>query len=339
MNSTESVESREIRLVSRPLGEPSEANFTLATAQLGPLVAGQVLIKNALMSVEPYMRGRMDAGRSYVAPFDVGAALTGAAIGTVVASADESVAEGTTVLHDFGWRDYAVAPAKLVRPIDTSTVAAETYLSALGTTGFTAWVGLRVIGRVQAGETLFVSAAAGAVGSMVVQLAKRWKLRVIGSASSPMKASWVKDKLGADITFDYHDRPVRDRLKAAAPEGIDVYFDNVGGSQLEAAIGAMRDHGRAILCGALSPLNAASPPSGPRNLSLAVSRRLRLEGFVVVDHRSRTNEFLAEVTPLVRDGMVATPTTIVQGLENAPTALMDVLRPNKTLGKVLVRVS
>jgi hypothetical protein len=339
MNISEGVESREIRLASRPTGEPSAENFTLATAQVGPPGDGEVLVRNVFMSVEPYMRGRMNAGRSYVPPFDVGAPLSGAAIGTVVASNHPNIAEGSAVLHDRGWREYAVIPAKHVRPIDVSEVAPETYLSALGTTGFTAWVGLRVIGRVQAGETLFVSAAAGAVGSMVVQLAKRWKLRVIGSASSEAKAAYIREKLGADAAFDYHERPVSDRLQAAAPGGIDVYFDNVGGSQLEAAIGALRDHGRAVLCGAISQYNATAAPPGPRNLSLAVSRRLRLEGFIVSDHRDKMAEFLAEVTPLVRDGVVATPTTIVQGIENAASAFMDILRPNRTVGKVLVRVS
>jgi NADPH-dependent curcumin reductase CurA len=333
------VESREIRLAARPSGEPTAETFALATTQVGPPGEGEILVQNVFMSVEPYMRGRMNAGRSYVPPFDVGAPLSGAAIGTVVASNDPTIAEGSTVLHDRGWREYAVIPAKSVKPLDVSAVPAETYLSALGTTGFTAWVGLRVIGRVQTGETLFVSAAAGAVGSMVVQLAKRWGLRVIGSASSPQKAAYIKEKLGADATFDYHERPVLDRLQAAAPAGIDAYFDNVGGSQLEAAIGAMRDHGRVIMCGAISQYNSAAPPPGPRNLALAIGRRLRLEGFIVSDHRDRMAEFQAEVLPLVRDGVVATPTTIVQGLENAPAAMMDILRPNRTVGKVLVRVS
>ncbi|MEO7039218.1 MAG: NADP-dependent oxidoreductase [Candidatus Elarobacter sp.] len=338
-SAAETVESREIRLASRPDGEPTDANFALATTRLGPLADGQILIKNLLMSVEPYMRGRMNAGRSYVPPFDVGAALSGAAIGTVVASNDANVVTGTTVLHDLGWREYAAVPAAAARVIDTSVVVPEAYLSALGTTGFTAWVGLREIGRVEAGETLFVSAAAGAVGSMVVQLAKRWGLRVIGSASSAKKVDYLRDRLRADAAFDYHNGPVRDRLREAAPDGIDVYFDNVGGVQLEAAIGAMRDHGRAVLCGAVSAYNASTPPPGPRNLFLAVSRRLRLEGFIVVDHRPRFPEFLAEVAPLVRDGVVATPTTIVEGLENAPHAFMDILRPNASLGKVLVRIA
>lgn len=331
------AEGREIRLASRPEGEPKATDFSLARAPIPALGDGDVLIRNTIMSVEPYMRGRMNAGKSYVPPFEVGKALSGAAVGTVVASNDAALQPGTIVLHDQGWREYAVAPARGVRAIDVSSIPAETYLSALGTTGFTAWVGLRIIGRVENGETLFVSGAAGAVGSMAVQLAKRWGLRVVGSASSEAKAAFVRDQLGADAAFDYH-APLRESLRAAAPDGIDAYFDNVGGAQLEAAIGALREHGRAILCGAVSQYNAATPPPGPRNLSLAIGRRLRLEGFIVIDHLARFSEFLGEVLPLVREGSILAPTTFVDGLENAPDALMDILRPNASLGKVLVRI-
>jgi hypothetical protein len=336
MDARTPAQGREIRLVSRPQGEPDASNFTLADAPPPPLGDGDVLIRNTVMSVEPYMRGRMNAGRSYVPPFEVGGALSGAAIGTVVASNDPALAAGTTVLHDLGWRDFAVMPARRARAIDATAVPAETYLSALGTTGFTAWVGLRIVGRVEAGETIFVSGAAGAVGSMAVQLAKRWGLRVIGSASSETKAAFIRDELGADAAFDYH-APLRESLAAAAPDGIDAYFDNVGGPQLEAAIGAMRDHGRAILCGAVSQYNATAP-TGPRNLGLAISRRLRVEGFIVIDHLARFNEYVAEVLPLVREGTILAPTTFVDGLEKAPGALMDILRPNATVGKVLVRL-
>src|SRR5665213_2615212 len=206
----QSVQSREIRLASRPHGE------------------GELLVKNTMMSVEPYMRGRMNDAKSYVPPFVVGEALSGAAIGTVVTSRAPEIAAGATVLHDRGWREFAVVPAKAARVIDTTAVPAEAYLGALGTTGFTAWVGLRIIAEVKAGQTIFVSGAAGAVGSMAVQLAKRWGLRVIGSASSAEKARIVREEFGADAAFDYHDGAYK-QLRALAPDGIDVYFDNVGG--------------------------------------------------------------------------------------------------------------
>ena len=333
----DTVRSREIRLASRPTGEPTDANFALATAEVGPPGENEILVRNTLMSVEPYMRGRMNDAKSYVPPFVVGEPLSGSAIGSVIASHAAQIPIGATVLHDRGWREYAVVPAKSARVIDTSRVATETYLGALGTTGFTAWVGLRIIADVKTGETLFVSGAAGAVGSMAVQLAKRWGLRVIGSASSPEKARVVRDEFGADGAFDYHDGPYK-QLRALAPDGIDVYFDNVGGEQLEAAISATCDHARIVLCGAVSQYNAASPPPGPRNLGIAIQRRLRLQGFIVIDHLARFGEFVAEVSPLIASGEIKTPTTFVEGLENAPAALMQILRPNANVGKAVVRI-
>jgi NADPH-dependent curcumin reductase CurA len=338
MSSGETVRGREIRLASRPSGEPTDANFAFATADVGPPGEGEVLVKNTLMSVEPYMRGRMNDVKSYVPPFAVGEALSGAAVGTVIASHSPDVPIGTTVLHNFGWREFAVVPANGVRVVDTSRVPAETYLGALGTTGFTAWVGLRAIAEVKAGETIFVSGAAGAVGSMAVQLAKRWGLRVIGSASSAEKARVVREELGADAAFDYHDGAAK-QLRALAPEGIDVYFDNVGGEQLEAAIFATRDHARIVLCGAISQYNAASPPPGPRNLAIAIGRRLRLQGFIVIDHLARFKEYVAEVAPLVASGDIKAPVTFVDGLDNAPAAFMQILRPNASVGKMVVRLS
>jgi NADPH-dependent curcumin reductase CurA len=333
----ETVRSREIRLASRPVGEPTDANFVLATADVGPPGEGEILVKNSLISVEPYMRGRMNDVKSYVPPFAVGEPLTGAAIGTVIASRVPSIPFGTTVLHDRGWREFAVVPAKAARVIDTSQVPAETYLGALGTTGFTAWVGLRIIAEIKEGQTIFVSGAAGAVGSMAVQLAKRAGLRVIGSASSAEKARVVREEFGADAAFDYHDGPAK-QLRELAPDGIDVYFDNVGGEQLEAAIFATREHARIVLCGAISQYNAASPPPGPRNLAIAIGRRLRLEGFIVIDHLARFPEFVAEVAPLVAKGEIKSPTTFAEGLENAPAAFMNILRPNANVGKAVVRL-
>src|ERR1700694_1778000 len=334
---TDTVKCREIHLASRPTGEPTDANFAIETAEVGPPGEGEVLVKNTMMSVEPYMRGRMNDAKSYVPPFAVGEPLSGAAIGTVVASRVSEIPVGATVLHDRGWREYAVVPAKSARVIDTSRVPAETYLGALGTTGFTAWVGLRIIADVKSGETLFVSGAAGAVGSMAVQLAKRWGLRVIGSASSPEKARVVREEFGADEAFDYHDGAYK-ALRTAAPDGIDVYFDNVGGEQLEAAIAVTRTFARIVLCGAISQYNAASPPPGPRNLALAIGRRLPLQGFIVIDHLARFGDYVAEVAPLVASGEIKTPTTFVDGLENAPAAFMQILRPNTNVGKAVVRI-
>ncbi len=334
---TDTVRSREIRLASRPQGEPTDANFELATAEVGPPGDGELLVKNTLMSVEPYMRGRMNDVKSYVPPFGVGEALSGAAIGTVIASRVPDIPFGATVLHDRGWREFAVVPAKAARVIDTSRVPAETYLGALGTTGFTAWVGLRIIAEVKAGETIFVSGAAGAVGSMAVQLAKRWGLTVIGSASSVEKARVVREELGADAAFDYHEGAHK-QLRALAPDGIDVYFDNVGGEQLEAALFATRNFARIVLCGAISQYNAASPPPGPRNLAIAIGRRVKLQGFIVIDHMQRFGEFVKEVSPLVASGEFKAPATFFDGLDKAPEAFMQMLRPNASVGKMVIRI-
>src|ERR1700681_2975451 len=218
---SDTVRSREIRLASRPSGEPTGANFSLASADVGPPGDGELLVKNTLMSVEPYMRGRMNDAKSYVPRFALGEPLTGAAVGTVLVSHVPEIPAGATVLHDRGWREHAVVPAKSARVIDTSGVPAETYLGALGTTGFTAWVGLRVVADVQAGETIFVSAAAGAVGSMAVQLAKRWGLHVVGSASSAEKARVVREEFGADAAFDYR-RGARPRASRAVRRDLAV---------------------------------------------------------------------------------------------------------------------
>ncbi len=335
--SIHAVRSREFRLASRPSGEPADANFEFATSEVGPPGEGEILVKNTLMSVEPYMRGRMNDVKSYVPPFEVGKALDGAAIGTVLASKAPDVPAGATVLHNFGWREYAKLPAKAARVVDTSRVPADVYLGALGGPGFTAWVGLRIIAEVKSGETIFVSAAAGAVGSMAVQLAKRWGLRVIGSASSPEKARVVREEFGADAAFDYHDGATK-ALRELAPDGIDVYFDNVGGEQLEAAIFATRNHARIVLCGAVSQYNAASPPPGPRNLGIAIGRRLRLQGFIVIDQMERRNEFIAEVAPLIASGEIRSRSTVFDGLERAPEAFMSILRPNANVGKAVVRI-
>jgi hypothetical protein len=334
---SDTVRSREIRLASRPQGEPTDANFELATADVGPPRDGEILVKNTLMSVEPYMRGRMNDAKSYVPPFQVGEPLSGAAIGTVIASRVPEIPFGATVLHDRGWREFAVVPAASARVIDTSRVPAETYLGALGTTGFTAWVGLRIIADVKADETLFVSGAAGAVGSMAVQLAKRWGLHVIGSASSAEKARVVREDLGADAAFDYHDGAHK-QLRALAPDGIDVYFDNVGGEQLEAAIGATRNFARIVLCGAISQYNASTPPPGPRNLAIAIGRRLKLQGFIVIDHMQRFGEFVKEVAPLIASGEFKAPATFFDGLDQAPAAFMQMLRPNASVGKMVIRI-
>jgi hypothetical protein len=326
----------EIRLAARPQGWPTEENFEIAEVPVATPGPGQVLVRNTVLSVDPYMRGRMDDRPSYVPPFQVGKALEGAAVGEVVASADPDRPVGATVLHMAGWREYALLPGKAVAPVDTGLAPAAAYLGVLGVTGFTAWVGLVDIAGQREGDTVFVSGAAGAVGSVVGQVAKlRGAARVIGSAGSAEKVAWLIDELGFDAAFDYHDGPVGKQLRAAAPEGIDVYFDNVGGEHLEAAIGALRVGGRAAECGMISQYNDTEPGPGPRNLAMLVTKRLTLRGFIITDHGDRHGAFMAEVGGWLAAGKLAPRETYRHGIRATPGAFLDLLRGANT-GKMLV---
>jgi NADPH-dependent curcumin reductase CurA len=237
-----------------------------------------------------------------------------------------------------GWREYATGKAGEFRKVDPDVAAPSQYLGPLGTTGFTAWIGLVDIALLKEGEVVFVSGAAGAVGSVAGQIAKlRGASRVVGSAGSDDKVRHVLDDLGFDAAFNYRAAPVREQLRKAAPDGIDVYFDNVGGDHLEAAIGALRTHGRAALCGAISQYSSTEPVSGPRNFGLTIPRRLTMRGYIILDHLDRFRDFLAEVGPWLADGRIRTRETIVDGIENAPAAFIGLLRGDN-VGKMLVRI-
>ncbi|WP_410815868.1 NADP-dependent oxidoreductase [Micromonospora sp. 050-3] len=328
--------NREIHLASRPQGWPTEDTFRLVETEVPTPGPGQIVVRNQYLSVDPYMRGRMNDVKSYVPPFALDAPLDGAAIGEVVASEAADIAVGTTVLHGLGWREYALLDATAARPVDPSIAPASAYLSVLGMTGLTAYAGLLEVAAMKPGETVFVSAAAGAVGSLVGQIAKlKGAGRVIGSAGSPAKVERLR-ALGFDAAFDYHDG-VRESLRAAAPDGIDVYFDNVGGDHLEAAISAMNLHGRAAICGMIAQYNATEPPAAPRNLALVIGKRLTLRGFLVNDHNDVRAAFVRDVAGWLRDGTLSYDETIVDGIENAPEAFIGLLRGDN-LGKMLVKV-
>jgi len=328
--------SREIRLVARPTGFPDEELFEVAEASIPDPSDGQILIRNAYFSVDPYMRPRMNDVRSYVAPFTLGEAMTGGAVGRVMASRNEKLAEGDWVLHGLGWREWALSDGSGVRKIDPSLAPVSTALGVLGMPGFTAYYGLFHIGKPQAGEMVFVSGAAGAVGSAAGQMAKIAGCRVIGSAGSPEKIAWVRE-LGCDGAFDYNDTPVGSALRELAPDGIDIYFDNVGGDHLEAAIGALRNHGRIVACGSISRYNDVEPTPGPRNMFMVVTKRLLLQGYIISDHYEHFPEFLEKATEWVRDGRLAYRETVIEGIENAPNAFVGLLR-GENLGKMLVQV-
>jgi NADPH-dependent curcumin reductase CurA len=301
---------------------------------------GQVLVRNHFISVDPYMRGRMNDVKSYSPPFAVGQAMDGGAVGSVIASNSPQLAPGDIVLHMHGWREYAVGDAARFRKVGaTAGVPLSAYLGVLGMTGLTAYVGLLDIAAMRPGDTVFISGAAGAVGSTAGQIARlRGAARVIGSAGSEEKVAYLTRELGFSAAFNYKTGPVRGLLREAAPEGIDVYFDNVGGDHLEAAIGALRPSGRVALCGAVSQYNATEPPPGPRNLALAIGKRLTVRGFLVSDHGDRMAAFAEEVGGWVGAGTLRHRETVVDGIENAPAAFIGMLRGENT-GKMVVRIT
>jgi NADPH-dependent curcumin reductase CurA len=330
--------TREVVLAARPQGVPQETDFELRDAgEDVELADGEVAIRNVFVSVDPYMRGRMTGVRTYVAPFEVGDPIDGGAVGRVVASKHEGLSEGDWVLSQLGWRETGVAEGKRLRKLDAALAPPSTALGALGMPGLTAWIGLTEIADVKEGETVYVSGAAGAVGSAAVQIAKLKGLHVIGSAGSDEKVRWLVDELGFDAAFNYKSAPVRRQLRDAAPDGIDVYFDNVGGDHLEAAIGASRTHGRTALCGMISQYDSAEPAPGPRNLTMCVGKRLTLRGFIIFDHLDRMGDFAAEVGAWIAQGRVKTRETIVEGFENTPSAFLGLLRGDN-VGKMLVRL-
>jgi len=330
--------AREIRLAARPEGWPTADTFELATVDVPAPRDGQVVVRNTVMSVDPYMRGRMNDVESYVPPFEVGTALDGAAIGEVVESRSDRYAVGDTVLHGLGWRDYAVLDAAHATRVDPAVAPVSAYLGILGMPGLTAYAGLVRAAELRDGDVVFVSGAAGAVGSAVGQFARLLGAsRVVGSAGSPEKVRYATDELGFDAAFDYHAGPVAQQLREAAPDGIDVYFDNVGGDHLEAAIGAMHRHGRAAICGMISGYNETTPQPAPRNLARLIGWRLTLRGFLVRDHADLRGEFLDRAGRWLADGQLSYRETFVDGLEHAPDAFLGMMRGDN-IGKMLVRL-
>jgi NADPH-dependent curcumin reductase CurA len=324
--------SREIILAARPRGVPQESDFELRdVADDTELADGEVLVRNVFVSVDPYMRGRMSGIRTYVGPYEVGSPIDGGAVGRVVTSKHEGLSGGDWVSSMLGWRESGVVEGAKLRKLDPSLAPPSTALGVLGMPGFTAWVGLAKIAEVKEGETIYVSGAAGAVGSAAVQFAKLEGLRVIGSAGSNEKVEWLRS-LGVEA-FNYKETAAEEALA----DGIDVYFDNVGGQQLEAALTALRPFGRVAACGAISRYNDQQAEPGPRNLGFIVTKRLRVQGFIVTDHTASFGDFLREVTPWVAEGKIEWRETVVDGIENVPAAFAGLFRGANT-GKMLVRV-
>ena len=328
----------QIVLAARPSGWPTEANFTLTETGRPELTDGQVRVRNLFMSVDPYMRGRMNDVKSYRPPFRLGEPLEGGAVGTVTETRSPDLAEGDLVLHMLGWRDEAVLPARHAQKLPAvEGLSPSAFLGVLGMPALTAYVGLFDMAAMKAGDVVFVSAAAGAVGSMAGQFAKlQGASRVIGSAGSEDKVRWLRE-IGFDAAFNYRTAPVLAQLRDAAPDGIDVYFDNVGADHLDAALITLNNYGRVAMCGAIAHYNATEPPTGPNSLYLVITKRLTLRGFIISDHWDRQAAMVADVTAWLREGKLQHAETVVDGLENAPAAFIDLLRGGNT-GKMIVRI-
>jgi len=330
------LRSREVRLVRRPVGTPQPDDFRVCEVAVRELRPGEVLVGNLILSVDPGQRGFMAGQSSYVAGYELGAPMTGRCLGRVIRSRSRRYAEGAIVYHRFGWREHAVVTddqVNAVAPIDGVPLSA--YLGVLGHPGLTAWVGVREIARVRSGDTVVVSSAAGAVGSVAAQLARvRDGVRVIGIVGTASKAALVRERLRVDDVLDYHVDDLAQALAEAAPEGVSVYFDNVGGAHLDAALAQMAIHGRVVVCGALSTYNQAQPHA-LRNAPSIVAKRLMLQGLVAYDHEDRFQSLRDEVAPLLVDGTVTALETRYDGLEQAPGAFIS-LFGHANVGKTLV---
>lgn len=333
------VSSREWQLVSRPSGQPKPADFTCVTTAVPDPAPGQVLIHNDWFSVDPYMIGRFNAGKSPLSdmpPFQLGDTLSGSAVGTVIASNADTVPVGSVVSHFLGWREYALLPANTAAVIDTAATPAPLHLGVLGVTGLTAYAALTVTAPVKSGDVVYISAAAGGVGSVAGQIAKQLgAAKVIGSAGGPKKATRLLDDFGYDIGLDYRTGDLEGQLTAAAPEGIDVYLDNVGGDHLQAALSAMSVGGHIAMCGAISALSDGPLPPGPNNLALVIGKRLTLRGINVADHYGVLTEYTARATEWLKSGALRSEETVVEGIENAVEALRAMMNGENT-GKMLV---
>jgi NADPH-dependent curcumin reductase CurA len=332
------TQSREIRLKSRPESTPDASHFELATVDVGQPGAGEVLVRNTFMSVDPYMRGRMYDRASYVPPFQIGAVLQGGAIGEVVASGAEGFAPGDLVSSMFGWREAFVAPAAALEKLPRQAgVPDQAFLGVLGMPGLTGYAGLREIGQPKPGETVFVSGGAGAVGSVVAQVAKIMGCTVVATAGTDAKCDWLRSR-GIDHAINYKTcGSLLEAVRSAVPKGIDVYFDNVGGEHLEVAIEMARPFARFAECGMISGYNSMEAIPGPRNIIQVVGKSLRIRGFIVSEFASLRPQFLADMMGWIAEGKLAWEETVFEGVDKAPDAFIGLFSGGNT-GKMLVKL-
>jgi len=329
---------RQIRLAARPTGYPTDSDFRMVESTVPEPGPGEFLVRVVYLSLDPYMRGRMSDAPSYVPPVTVGDVMEGGTVGEVVRSNHPGFGVGDVVEARLGWQEYAVSSGKGVRKIDATAAPISTALGVLGMPGLTAYFGLLEVAQPKAGETVVVSAAAGAVGGVVGQIAKLKGCRAVGLAGSEAKVRYVTEKLGYDAGINYRTAPdLDDALRAACPGGIDVYFDNVGGRITEAVSRHVNMFARFAVCGLISQYNLTEPELAPRNERFVLVNRVRIQGFLVFDFAARYKEGLAQLTEWLRQGRLRYREDIVEGLERAPRALTDLLQ-GRNFGKMLVRV-
>ena len=331
------MKSRDVRLAARPVGLPKVEDFKVEEVDVAQPQDGEILVKNLSLTVDPYMRGRMTDRASYVAGFDLSETLTGGAIGQVVESNNPNFSVGDHVESHYGWREAYVSDTRGVRNLGEIKAPASAYLGVLGMPGMTAYVGLLDVGQLKEGETVFVSGAAGAVGSAVGQIAKIKNCTVIGSAGGAEKVAHLVNDLGFDHGIDYREGNLTQQLMKCAPQGIDVYFDNVGGDHLEAALNCMRPNGRLPLCGAISQYNATAPVPGPRNLAIAIGNQLTLKGFIVSNFNHLRADFERDMADWINSGQLKYRETVFEGIDRMPEAFIGLFTGVNT-GKMIVNL-
>ncbi|MDO9486828.1 MAG: NADP-dependent oxidoreductase [Sphingomonadaceae bacterium] len=329
--------SREVRLKSRPVGLPKSGDFEVASVELAAPGAGEILVRNRWMSVDPYMRGRMYDRASYVPPFQVGQPLEGGAVGEVVESGSPDFAPGDLVMSMLGWREGFVASAGNVEKLPAGTgVPIESFLGVLGMPGLTAYSGLLEIGKPKEGDTVFVSGGAGAVGSIVAQIAKIKGCTVVATAGSDEKCEWLKS-VGVDHAINYKSGNLLEAVRAAVPKGIDIYFDNVGGEHLEVALELARPFARFAECGMISQYNNEGPAAGPRNIMYLVGKSITMQGFIVTQFAKLRPQFIEDMSGWIAGGKIKWEQTVEQGVDNAPAAFLKLFSGGNT-GKMLVKL-
>ncbi len=328
--------NRQWTLTSRPVGEPKRSDFTFQTVPVAAPGPGEIVVRNHYISLDPAMRGWMNDARSYIPPVGLGEVMRAGAVGEVVASNNPGFAVGDHAVGIFGMQDYAVVDGASAQKVDAKLAPLPLFISALGMPGMTAYFGLLDIGNPQPGQTVVVSAASGAVGALVGQIAKIKGARVVGLAGGPEKCKYVTDVLGFDACIDYKNEDVGKGLTKACPKGIDVYFDNVGGEILDAALARLARKARVIICGAISVYNSTEAPAGPKNYLSLLVNNARMEGFVVFNYANRYGEGMADMAKWLADGSLKSREDIVDGIETFPETLMKLFK-GENFGKLMIK--